>query len=69
MRTLERGRADALLDARPVRRVSEVPDGEVAEASDDDGQTFSTFIGMLVGLAISLPLWAALVVAIILILH
>jgi hypothetical protein len=65
MRTLEREHADALLDARPVRRVPEVSD---APAEDDD-TTFSAFIGMLVGVAVSLPLWAALTVAVILILR
>ncbi len=63
MRTLEREHADALLEARPVRRVPEVSD---APAEDDD-TTFSAFIGMLVGVAIGLPLWAALAVAVILI--
>jgi hypothetical protein len=65
MRTLEREHADALLDARPVRRVPEVSD---APAEDDD-TTFSAFIGMLVGVAVCLPLWAALAVAVILILR
>ena len=69
MRTLERERADAILDTRPVRRVPKVSDTRVAEAAEDDGQTFSAFIGMLVGVALSLPLWAAVVVAIILILR
>jgi len=64
MRTLEREHADALLDARPVRRVPEVSD---APAEDDD-TTFSAFIGMLVGVAVCLPLWAALA-AVILILR
>jgi hypothetical protein len=66
MRTLEREYADALLDARPVRPVPEVSD---APAEDDNDTTFSAFIGMLVGVAVSLPLWAALVVAVILILR
>lgn len=66
MRTLEREHADALLDARPVRRVPEVAD-DLAE--DDDDTMFSAFIGMLVGVVVSLPLWAALAVAVILILR
>jgi len=66
MRTLEREYADALLDARPVRPVPEVSSDAPAE---DDDTTFSAFIGMLVGVAVSLPLWAALAVAVILILR
>ena len=66
MRTLEREHADALLEARPVRRIPEISD---APAEDDDDTTFSAFIGMLVGVALSLPLWAALAVAVILILR
>lgn len=66
MRTLEREHADALLDARPVRRIPEVAD-DLAE--DDDDTMFSAFIGMFVGVAVSLPLWAALAVAVILILR
>jgi hypothetical protein len=66
MRTLERERADALLDARPVQRVPEVAD---APPEVDDESLFSAFIGMLLGVVISLPLWAAVTVAIILILR
>jgi hypothetical protein len=66
MRTLEREHADALLEARPVRRIPEISD---APAEDDDDTTFSAFIGMLVGVAVSLPLWAALAVAVMLILR
>ena len=66
MRTLEREHADALLDARPVRRVPEVSD---APAEDDDDTTFNAFIGILVGVVVSLPLWAVLAVAVILILR
>ena len=65
MRTLDRERADALLDARPVRRVPEVLDAPV---EDDDGP-FSGFVGMLLGVAICLPLWAVAVVAVILFLR
>jgi hypothetical protein len=65
MRTLEREHADALLEARPVRRVPEVAD---APAEDDD-TTVGAFIGVLVGVAVSLPLWAALAVAVMLILR
>jgi hypothetical protein len=66
MRTLERERADALLDARPVQRVPEVAD---APLEVDDESPFSAFIGMLLGVVIALPLWAAVAVAIILILR
>lgn len=66
MKTLERERADALLAARPVQRVPEVAD-VVVEHEDDS--PFSAFIGMLLGIVISLPLWAAVAVAVILILR
>ena len=66
MHTLERERADALLDGRSVQRVRDVA-GTVA--GDDDDSPFSAFIGLLLGLVVSLPLWAALVVAVILILR
>ena len=66
MQTLERERADALLDARPGQRVRDVA-GTVAE--DDDDSPFSAFIGLLLGLAVSLPLWAAVAVAVLLILR
>jgi hypothetical protein len=65
LRILERERADALLDVRPVRRVPEVSD---APPQDDD-TTFSALIGMLVGVVVCLPLWAAVAVAVILILR
>ena len=52
---------------------SETEDAEkpskAAPAEDDNDTTFSAFIGMLVGVAVSLPLWAALAVAVILILR
>jgi hypothetical protein len=66
MRTLEREHADVLLDARPVRRVPEVSD---APAEHDDDTTFNAFIGVLAGVVVSLPLWAVLAVAVILILR
>jgi len=56
-------RADALLDARLVQRVSEV----VHAAAEDDGSSFGAFIGMLLGVVVSLPLWAIVAVAVILI--
>jgi hypothetical protein len=65
MKTLERERADALLDARPVQRVPQVADS-VAESDDSP---FSAFIGLLLGVVVSLPLWAAVAVAVILILR
>lgn len=65
MRTLERERADALLDVRPVRRVPEISD---APPQDED-TTFNAFTGMLVGVVVCLPLWAAVAVAVILILR
>jgi hypothetical protein len=65
MNTLERERADALLDARPVERVADVAD----TIAQDDDSPFGAFIGMLLGVVVSLPLWAAVAVAIILILR
>jgi len=65
MRTLERDRADALLDARPVQRVQEVAD---TLPEEDDESPFNAFIGMLLGVVVSLPLWAAVAVAVMLIL-
>ena len=65
MRALERDHADALLDTRPVRRVPEI---EEAPREEDDGTVFGAFIGMLVGVTLSLPLWAAVAVAVILLL-
>ncbi len=55
-------RADALLDARLVQRVSEV----VHTAAQED-DSFGAFIGMLLGVVVSLPLWAVVAVAVILI--
>jgi hypothetical protein len=66
MKTLERERADALLDARPVQRVPEVADTVVER---DDLSPVDAFIGMLLGVVVSLPLWAALAVAVILVLR
>jgi hypothetical protein len=66
MRTLERERADALLDARPVQRVPHVAD---TLPEEDDDSPFSAFIGMFLGVVVSLPLWAAVAVAVILFLH
>ena len=64
MKTVER--ADALLDARPGHRVLEVEDA-IAESGDDS--SFSAFIGLLLGVVVSLPLWAAVAVAVTLILR
>jgi len=67
MRTLEQGRADALLEAGPVRRVPEIRD--VPHEEDDDDSTFSGFIGMFAGVMICLPLWAAVTVLVVLFLR
>ena len=56
-------RADALLDARLVQRVSEV----VHTVAQEDDSSFGAFIGMLLGVVVSLPLWAVVAVAVILI--
>jgi len=66
MRTLERERADALLDARPVQRVPHVAD---TPPEEDDNSPVSAFIGLLLGVVVSLPLWAAVAVAVLLILR
>jgi len=66
MRTLERERADALLDARPVQRVPHVAD---TLPEEDDNSPVSAFIGLLLGVVVSLPLWAAVAVAVLLILR
>jgi hypothetical protein len=67
MRTLEQDRAAALLEAGPVRRVPEIDD-TLHEEGDDDS-TFNGFIGMLAGVMISLPLWAAVTVLVVLFLR
>ena len=67
MRTLERDRADALLEAGPVRRDSEIRD--VPPEEDDDDSTLNGFIGMLAGVMICLPLWAAVTVLVVLFLR
>jgi hypothetical protein len=67
MRTLERDRADALLEARPDRRVPEIHDAPHEE--DDDDSTFNGFTGMLVGVMICLPLWVAVIVLVVLFLR
>ena len=64
MRTLERDRADALLEAGPVRRVPEV---HVAPPEEDS--TLNGFIGMLAGVTICLPLWAAVAILVVLFLR
>ena len=56
-------RADALLDARLVQRVSEV----VNTVAEEDDSAVGAFIGMLLGVVVSLPLWAVVGVAVILI--
>jgi hypothetical protein len=66
MRALERNRADALLEAAPIRRVPEISD---APHEDDDDSTLNGFIGMLAGVMICLPLWAAVAVVVILFLR
>ena len=63
MRTLERERADALLDARPVQRV---PEGADTLVDVDDESPVSAVIGMLLGVVLSLPAWALIAVVIIL---
>ena len=55
-----------LLDARPVRRILDLADSLPAE---DDESPFRAFMGVLLGLVISLPLWAAVAIAAILILR
>jgi hypothetical protein len=67
MRTLERDHADALLEAGPVRRVPEVTD--VPHEEDDDDSTINPFVGMLAGVMLCLPLWAAVAVVVILFLR
>ncbi len=67
MRILEQDRADALLEAGPVRRVPEIHDAPHEE--DDDDSTFNGFIGMLAGVMICLPLWAAVTVLVVLFLR
>jgi hypothetical protein len=67
MRTLERDRADALLEAGPGRRVPETSD--VPHEEDDDDSTVNPFIGMLAGVILCLPLWAAVAVVVILFLR
>ena len=57
-------RADALLDARSVRRG---PEGVDTVAGDEDDSSFRAFIGLLLGVLVSLPLWAAVAVAVTLI--
>jgi hypothetical protein len=64
MQTVQRERADALLEARSVRPIS-----ELANTVADDDSPFNAFIGLLLGLVVSLPLWAAVAVAIFLILR
>jgi hypothetical protein len=67
MRPLERDRADALLEAALVRGVPEISDAPHEE--DDDDTTLNGFIGMLAGVMICLPLWAAVAVVVILFLR
>ena len=67
MRTLERDRPDALLEAGPVRRLQEIHEGPHEE--DDDGSTLNGFIGMFAGVMICLPLWAAVTVLVVLFLR
>jgi hypothetical protein len=67
MRTLERDRPDALLEAGPIRRVPEIHDAPHEE--DDDDSTLNGFIGMLAGVMICLPLWAAVTVLVVLFLR
>jgi len=64
MQTLEREHEDALLDAR-----SGHPIQEVADTLSDDDSPFNAFIGLLLGLVVSLPLWAAVAVAVLLFLR
>ena len=67
MRTLERDHSDALLEVGPDRRVPEISDASYDEKDDDS--TFNGFIGMLAGVIICLPLWAAVAVVVILFLR
>jgi hypothetical protein len=60
MQALERDSVDELL---------EEPILEIANTVSDDDAPFNAIIGLLLGLLVSLPLWAAVVVAVFLILR
>ena len=61
MQALERESVDELLETEP--------DLEIANTVSDDDAPFNAIIGLLLGLLVSLPLWAAVGVAVFFILR